>query len=355
MSASTPTRARPCGLRATVLLLLLSFAGTAAQAWGPAGHQAVGAIADRLIQGTPAAKKVQALLGSNLQTASVWADCARAVQLVDKKWVVVTDPAHVYVECAVFEKSAASRQRMVDYVARNASVCDTVPVHSKLCRHKSYHFVDLPLQHPHYKAGAPGTAANDLVQALGAALARLDKGTTAAAPAPVFKDDAEALRVLTHLVGDLHQPLHVGSVYLDDKGRQVDPANDAEAKAHDNSGGNTLLFESRTLHKSWDGITDTLYKSLLSGAGQAEAAKVPSTAGPLAGWPLAWADDTAAEAAQAFQALKIDPFVKTGFAQGWPVSAPQPAYRQAQQTLQRAQLIKAGARLAEILHKLWPK
>ncbi len=352
MSSPPPNRVLHRSLRPLALLLALSCG--AAQAWGPAGHQAVGAIADRLIQGTPAAKKVKALLGSNLQTASVWADCARSVQVVNKKWVYVTDPAHVYVECTIFEKTAASRQRMVDYVARNASLCDTVPVHSKLCRHKAYHFVDLPLQHPHYKAGAPGTAPNDLVQALIAALAKLDKGTTATAPAPVFKDEAEALRVLTHLVGDLHQPLHVGSIYLDESGKQLDPANEAEAKAHDNSGGNTLPFEGRTLHKSWDGITDTMYKPLLAGAAQADAAKVPATAGAMADWPVVWADDTVAQSAKAFQGLKLGAYVKTGFAKGWPASAAEPAYRQAQQKLQREQLVKAGAHLAAILTRLWP-
>ncbi|WP_409362753.1 S1/P1 nuclease [Bradyrhizobium sp. CIR18] len=33
-----------------------------------------------------------------------------------------------------------------------------------------------------------------------------------------MKDKKEALFVLSHLVGDLHQPLHVGAVYLDSAG-----------------------------------------------------------------------------------------------------------------------------------------
>jgi hypothetical protein len=37
-----------------------------------------------------------------------------------------------------------------------------------------------------------------------------------AAPAPFsLKDQREALLLLTHYVGDLHQPLHVGAIYLD--------------------------------------------------------------------------------------------------------------------------------------------
>src|SRR5262245_21370848 len=48
-----------------------AFAGT--------GHMTVGTIADRLLDGTNAAKQVRAILGSNLRTASVWADCAKGI------------------------------------------------------------------------------------------------------------------------------------------------------------------------------------------------------------------------------------------------------------------------------------
>lgn len=350
MHTVPPARRLRAGI--SLLLVLMTLAAGPTLAWGPAGHQAVGAIADKLIEGTPAAKKVRALLGSNLQTASVWADCARSVQLVAGKWVYVMDPSHVYPECAPFEKTEASKNLMIDYVKRNATICDAVSAHSKDCRHKAYHFVDLPIQHPKYKPSAPGTAANDLVQTLSALLLKLNKGQ----PQAIFnfKNDAEALRLLTHFVGDVHQPLHVGSIYLDNAGKPVDPATEAEAKAHDNSGGNTLLFEGRNLHKSWDGITDSLYKSLLAGQGQAEAAQVPATPGDMAGWPAAWADETAAEAAKAFMNLSFGAYVKTSNPRGWPTTAVEPAYRQAQQTLQRAQIIKAGARLARILTTLWP-
>ena len=68
-------------------LVALAMAGAPAQAWGPHGHQAVGAIADQLIAGTPTEKKVRRILGSSLQTASAWADCARAVELRKGKWL----------------------------------------------------------------------------------------------------------------------------------------------------------------------------------------------------------------------------------------------------------------------------
>ena len=39
-----------------------------------------------------------------------------------------------------------------------------------------------------------------------------------------FETKQEALRVLAHLVGDVHQPLHVGAIYLDAPGNAVNPA-----------------------------------------------------------------------------------------------------------------------------------
>jgi hypothetical protein len=46
--------------------------------WGSEGHQTIGAIADTLLAGTPAAQRVQELLpGETLSTAAIWADCAK--------------------------------------------------------------------------------------------------------------------------------------------------------------------------------------------------------------------------------------------------------------------------------------
>jgi S1/P1 Nuclease len=43
------------------------------------------------------------------------------------------------------------------------------------------------------------------------------------APAPFsIKDKKEALFLLAHFVGDLHQPMHVSAIYLDPNGNFVD-------------------------------------------------------------------------------------------------------------------------------------
>src|SRR5262245_40671119 len=58
---------------ALFLCLTLSFD---AFAFAGTGHTTVGTIADRLLDGTNAGKQARKILGSNLRTASVWADCA---------------------------------------------------------------------------------------------------------------------------------------------------------------------------------------------------------------------------------------------------------------------------------------
>ena len=90
---------------ALVSAVVLSHAQ--AFAFGPEGHMAVGAIADELIKGTRAAKEARKILGSNLRTASVWADCAKGVNEKTFKY----GGAGKYAECAIYEKSSASKKR----------------------------------------------------------------------------------------------------------------------------------------------------------------------------------------------------------------------------------------------------
>ncbi len=115
----------------------------------------------------------------------------------------------------------------------------------------------MAIQHDHYSRRYAGTSSHDIVSAIDAALAVLqDK------PAPVpfsIEDKKEALFLLAHLVGDLHQPLHVGAVYLDEDGNLVNP--DAGAgvdPATETFGGNLISSGSDNLHHEWDDIPEDL-------------------------------------------------------------------------------------------------
>lgn len=315
-----------------------------ASAWGPHGHQTMGGIADQLIAGTPTAKKVRAILGGNLQMASVWADCARSVERKAGKWIYA-NPGK-FKDCAVYE-NPASQKALIAFVQRNASHCASRAPHTQ-CRHKAWHFTNIPIHLPEYTPDAPGAAPNDLVQAVAAAITVLQGGK----PPPAFNiaSRREALRLLTHFVGDLHQPLHVGAIHLDDQGRRLQPKNDQEADAHGNAGGNAITVKKANLHGLWDDVPGGLTTKLLAGAGASEARLVQASDGAVTAWPVAWASDTLRAAPPAFQGLDIQPKVEDV----WPASTDEPAYSRARENLQRSQLVKAGARLAQLLTRLLP-
>ncbi len=330
------------------LAALAALAGGSAWAWGPQGHRTVGAIADQLIAGTATATKVRAILGSSLQTAAGWADCARSVESDQGVWRYAN--AGTFADCQVYE-NPASEAALVDFVKRNASRCGGF-ASSAECRHKGYHFVDQSISHPRYDPTLPGTGPADLVHAVNAAITVLQGGKS---PAPFdIRGQREALRLLTHYLGDLHQPLHVGSIYLDDAGRPLDPATPKDAHDHGNAGGNLIGLEGNALHRLWDDVPAPLVKLLQSGSGADQARLQPPPQGPLAGWAADWAGDTNAQAAKAFDGLRFGARQSTPKGVQWPASASEPDYRRTREALQQAQLVKAGARLARVLTTLWP-
>lgn len=137
-----------------VLLVLLSMSSPAA-AWGPSGHRVTGAIAETFLQ-PETRRAVACILGQEtLAEASTWPDFMRA------------DPSEFW------QKSAGP-----------------------------WHYVTVPDGRTYKEVGVPpqGDAVSALqrfrtiVQSLNAPLAERQL----------------ALRFIVHIVGDLHQPLHVG-------------------------------------------------------------------------------------------------------------------------------------------------
>lgn len=224
---------------------ILALASPAA-AWAPPAHQLIGAIADRLL--TPnASQHVHDLLGVDLKTAATWGDCARFVQRQP-------NGAHVYAPpeganqtgCAAFT-TPAGLARMTDYAARNWDNCVFVP--GRPCS-ASYHVTDVAFLHDEYDRAYFGANFRDSVAATSAAI-RVLQGFSAPAPFSI-KDQAEALFMITHFAGALHEALAVASVYLDPQGRVVDPdskqiSNPLATSTHASSlirdGGETLKAE----------------------------------------------------------------------------------------------------------------
>lgn len=174
---------------AIATFMLIVAVPRAVLSWGGDGHRTVGAIADLLLEQHPTTRdRVKQILGDNsLSDVSVWADCAKGFTYCHAK--------------PTPEENA--------YVSRNSD-------------HHTYHYTDVPIQEKKYVAGTAGTKADDVVQVIGYAIKVLRGQAPSNGPAAL--SEREALWVLVHLVGDVHQPLHVGAVYYDkDCGNIVDP------------------------------------------------------------------------------------------------------------------------------------
>ncbi len=320
-------------------------------AWNAQGHQTVGAIADSLLAGTNAGNEVKKILGSGetLKTAALWADCAKGVVHSKKSGLFHFVVSPRFPECAPFQTTAGKKD-MVSFVKRNWDACH--PAADEEVCHKQYHYADVAIERNGYARTEVGTSDHDVVSAINAAVAVLKGG---AAPAPFdLANKKEALRVLAHYLGDVHQPLHVGAIYLSVAGQEVDPDSPPFNRKTRTQGGNLIKNGSSGLHHEWDTIPTNLEVPGFLAAGVAAAKLVPATTGAVDTWAAQWASDTVMASHTAFQGLsfgaEVDPGKKMAH---WPVTEPS-GYATARAALQKEQLVKGGARFAQLLEAVWP-
>jgi hypothetical protein len=356
-------------------LLLSVAASTPALAWEYQGHQMVGAIADQILVGDAyanARQKVKEILGFTLQEAAPWPDCVRSVvHKDDGSFSYLPSPLHpsYRIPCKPFEtqvgspepsQPSAEQRRMEDYAKRNWYNC-TYIISARGTPggcHQAFHFADVAIQRDSYDRRYVGTGDHDIVSAINACIAVLQDRPV---PSPFFiKDKKEALFLLAHFVGDIHQPLHVGAVYLDSKGERVNPDGtglDPDTETH---GGNSIDIEvgKPNLHAEWDGIPEdwgvTPDVAMLD-----EAKRTPFTPGSIKDWAAIWASETLKQAQAAFKDLTFslvpkDPKFPDALPR-WIVHFPdKEAYDRDAKKTKRTQLAKGGARLAQLLKAIWP-
>lgn len=319
-----------------------------AYAWNAEGHQTVGAIADQLLQGSKAGARVKAILGdTNLEKISVWADCAKGIAPEKEFNYTVVGR---YAECAPFE-TAAGIAEMADFVKRNNTQCN--PASGEETCHKQYHYTNIDHHHQHYHLGPVGTSDHDIVHAIKAAVLYLQGQPT---PAPFsFKNEREALATLTHYLGDLHQPLHVGSVYLDQDGKLVHPEPGTYDKATHTVGGNALQCPCGNLHSLWDDVPYYLKRGKQIEGLVAKAKGVTKTSGAIASWSEQWASATMAQSRLAFAKAEYSSASPAGQGRGsnWSIGLPL-AYEKTMNSVKEDGLVKGGAHLAELLQAIWP-
>jgi hypothetical protein len=347
-----------------MLALAGAFAAAApssALAWGNDGHRAVGAIAAKLLKGSVAEQRIAALLlpGETLESIAVWADCVKGT------WC------------------GPQTDEMAAYVAANP-------------KHSEYHYTDVPFQLNAYHDHAPGTADDDIVQTLKSAILVL-QGKATPQTNPHKFTPRQALLVVAHLAGDIHQPLHVGAAYVDKDGRFVVPKTQAaidELNIFDARGGNNLLLDdalvtatgdrhipaaaepksaanaskTKPFHSYWD-TTVVDYAFRRSGTRTPEQfaqyaidrkPAVPVNTGDAITWPYQWANDSLAIAKLAHMdvtpgAASTQKSKSTGESyKVWTLAVPDD-YPVPSSALARQQLIKGGYNLAALLKEIWPE
>jgi hypothetical protein len=322
-----------------------------AAAWDYPGHRIVGGIADLILQRHyPATQKrvsdhldVQLPGGTwqkrSLREVAVFPDCAKPN----------SEPY-----CG---RPSSDEEKA--YVARNP-------------RHDGFHYTDVPLQQSKYVPRSAGTSDTDVVQMIAYAVTQL-RARTQPSKRDVRLTDTEAVWLLAHLVGDIHQPLHVGAKYFkDDCETSVDP-NEVGTPPRfgigetiaQTVGGNLIYLggpapavpPANNLHLFWDGTT-VIRAMQAAGVAQSEqdfaqlvAASAPAgweTAGAPETWAAQWATEILPLAVDAHNRLTIRkrPFAFPSCT--WTTTL-DPTYQGWATEQVRIQLAKAGFRLAALL------
>lgn len=272
--------------RAILLATLAAWLGLTAPAysWLDQGHRTVGAIADIILEDQPITRaEVKKLLDNGtLADASTLADCAKG-------------------EC---DRILTTNEQ--------ASINNYLSQKKNKKKHRGFHYTDVPVvpdkSPPQYEADTAGTEDHDVVQVIRYAIRVLQSKSNKPVGGPARFDKRQALWVLTHLVGDIHQPLHVGAAFYNDKCNKIVGPNTVGVgegfeigdNVADTIGGNDIFVSTGgTLHLLWDGtaVSQAMQKANKSTAEEYAKFLVQSppagweTTGALDTWSDQWADE----------------------------------------------------------------
>lgn len=333
-------------------IILIAPAGSAF-GWGDDGHQTVGKIASLRIKAKTAQKIAQILKsGETLANIATWADTV-------KERVGKTDPDE----------------------DTNAFLLDFA--HNE--KNREWHYDDLPLDCKNYQTCTGFTPDNDIVHMLNVCIRTLQGHPDPNHPL----SQRNALRLLVHFLGDIHQPLHVGCGFIDVNGPNgaivivKDPAVIKAKNLPSDKGANDLIIDHdrKNLHSFWD---FTLVTSLMTLTGPDITSDVlgqflrdkvkPGSDwnphGPIGTWAAQWATDSLhLSRDQTYRSVQIlgqrtipvlsrgQPVVRDGqpvMQTVYDISRPSD-YETVNRELVRKQLAKAGFRLAKLLDAIYAR
>jgi hypothetical protein len=348
-------------------------------AYGPLGHQIVGAIADERLANTPTAAKVYVLLdGLTLEKAALIAD---EIKGWDNKGV--EDPRSFH-----YSAYRNIERQLREFWRANQPTHD---MNSAAPSHHWFHYTDVPVIPPQrYRDGHAGRSKWDIVHMIPYCIDVLQGRVADQNERKITK--SVGLILLAHYVADIHQPLHVGAEYFDTQGRIADP--DKDKSALGDEGGNTFTLElsdepprRRGMHKKkfhgfWDydavnalfprvpgtlrkselqALLEPLKKNLVHELATQEPRnwRMPPSI-PVSSYAEMWADEILPIAREAYARLEFrnvnplldgDRIVAAGEAIEKP-AADNMLYRTWASNVVRDELHKAGWRLADLLEKI---
>jgi hypothetical protein len=292
-------------------------------AFGDSGHRTIGRVAEMHLGTSRALAEVKKILRPNetLADAAVWPD-------------VIKNP--------LYEDE------------------DTGPFRLEHPAHDTYHYANLPFQSDRYQLTVPGARPGDIVQTLGECIRVLRGQSTVFTP-------REALRLLAHLAGDIHQPLHVGNAFVSARVPLAFIVPKGPTGWRTTIGGNALVYgpEDRfNLHSYWDshGVNLAMGKDDL----QAFAARIFAVpvdrrwngSGDPSTWPEQWANDALVFAKDVHEEIAIVAYIGPDDARRtphrWRITQA-PSYDDLARKRLPLQLAAAGYRLAATLNAIWPE
>jgi S1/P1 Nuclease len=224
----------------------------------------------------------------------------------------------------------------------------------------TYHYTNIAFQAARYDLSLPGARPTDILQ-ITRECVRVLRGTSKTFTA------REALRMLAHTVGDMHQPLHTGNSFVSASGPLRFVLPEGPTGWRSTAGGNALVYGPQdrfNLHSYWDTHIVNLamrnddvmtYASRLFSE-LAVAPEWKDTGDPDA-WPERWINEALVYAKEAHQGIRLTEYIGPDEAgrvpHRWRIEQPA-GYDDRSRARIRIQLAKGGYRLAAILKGIWP-
>jgi hypothetical protein len=302
---------------------LLAVSTLTLGAFGASGHEIVGTLAEMHLKNSRALGEVRRILRPNetLAQASVWPDR-------------IKDPLYEDGDTATFRLNHPA--------------------------HDTYHYANLPFQADGYRLDVPGARSTDIVQMARESIRVLQTGTGMFTP-------REALRLLAHFAGDMHQPLHVGNAFVSASGPLQFIVPTGPTGWRTTLGGNALVYgpEHRfNLHSYWvsHAVNITMGKEDVAAFSTRLFTELPPAAGwantgTVNDWPVQWATAGIARAKQVHDGVRLANYLGPDDAKRtahrWLIEQPADYDARARE-ITRQQLALAGYRLAQTLKTIWP-